>query len=133
MLFKDNLYSIVRQDIAEDVATFGLLLDADSVIYKAHFPSKPVTPGVCLIQIAEELFSISRAERFEIERVKNVKFVSLLDPIASPEIEVEISCVVPAGEGEYKSSIVFRSNETIFSKMSLIFKTKEKLIVKTNK
>ena len=33
MLFKDNLYSIVRQDIAEDVATFGLRLDADSVIF----------------------------------------------------------------------------------------------------
>jgi len=133
MLFKDNLYSIVRQDIAEDVATFGLRLDADSVIYKAHFPSKPVTPGVCLIQIAEELFSISKAEAFEIERVKNVKFVSLLDPIASPEIEAKISGVVPAGEGEYKSSIVFCSGETIFSKMRLVFKTKEKLIVKTNK
>ena len=38
MLFKDNLYSIVKQDIGEDVATFGLCLDADSVIYKAHFP-----------------------------------------------------------------------------------------------
>ena len=50
MLFKDNLYSIVKQDVGEDVATFGLRLDADSVIYKAHFPSKPVTPGVCLIQ-----------------------------------------------------------------------------------
>ena len=68
---------------------------------------------------------MSDTERFEIERVKNVKFVSLLDPIASPEIEAEISGVIPAGEGEYKSSIVFRSNETIFSKMSLIFKTKE--------
>ena len=44
MLFKDNLYSIVKQDIGEDVATFGLRLDADSVIYKAHFPSKPTEP-----------------------------------------------------------------------------------------
>ena len=53
----DNLYSINARELDKmgDKAIFGISLNADNVIYKAHFPSNPITPGVCLIQIALEI------------------------------------------------------------------------------
>ena len=34
---------------------FKVILNPDHLIYKAHFPGQPVTPGVCILQIIQEL------------------------------------------------------------------------------
>ncbi len=58
----DNLYSINAREFDNmgDKAIFGISLNADNVIYKAHFPSNPITPGVCLIQMALEITELCK-------------------------------------------------------------------------
>lgn len=125
MQFIDNLYFIEHQTIDKENnrATFGIKFNADNIIYKAHFPSKPVTPGVCLIQIAQELLTRCTGVVCNIKRVKNIKFTTLLDPITSPEIGVCIDGIVANNNDEYKVSVIFKKDEITFSKMSLIFNT----------
>ena len=57
MLFRNNLYFIDAAQRTEDGAVYTLRLNPDHVIYKAHFPGEPITPGVCILQIGQELLS----------------------------------------------------------------------------
>ena len=76
MQLLNNLYTIVAKDIPDDKISYNIKLDANHFIYQAHFPIEPITPGVCIIQIAKELLEDSLAKRLKIYLVKNVKFLS---------------------------------------------------------
>lgn len=123
MMFNDNLYFIASQqiDLEQNIAIFGLRLNPENVIYKAHFPSMPVTPGVCLIQIAQELFAKCIGEFCSIKRVKNVKFITILSPLETPELRATISGISLNESNEYRTTIVFDNDEQQFAKMSIIF------------
>lgn len=55
-------------------------LNSEHFIYKAHFPGNPITPGVCILQMAQELISMAVGEKLAVRRVKNVKFLKILVP-----------------------------------------------------
>ena len=58
MKLLNSLYSIVSESVTESGRDYNIVLDAEHFIYKAHFPGEPITPGVCIMQIAVELLSL---------------------------------------------------------------------------
>ena len=54
MLLKNSLYAIEGQETADGAVCYDIRLHPDHTIYKAHFPGEPITPGVCVIQIAKD-------------------------------------------------------------------------------
>ena len=67
-------------------ARYGIVLDEKSFIYKAHFPDEPVTPGVCIIQIAKELMEDHLKQPLDIKTIKNVKFLNVISPVTTPHV-----------------------------------------------
>ena len=59
MELKNSLYQITGKETNGTAVSYDLQLDASHVIYQAHFPGEPITPGVCIIQIAKELLEES--------------------------------------------------------------------------
>ena len=55
MELKNNLYKIIRKEGVGPVANYAIELIPSCVIYAAHFPGRPVTPGVCIVQMGKEL------------------------------------------------------------------------------
>jgi hypothetical protein len=51
------------------------------MIYRAHFPDNPITPGACIIQIAQELYEQACGHAVEISEVENAKFVKAMTPV----------------------------------------------------
>ena len=51
----DSLYKVISDTRSETGHVFSIELDPEHFIYKAHFPGEPITPGVCIMQIAKEL------------------------------------------------------------------------------
>ena len=86
MKLKNSLYTITRQDTQENGASYDLTLHAEHVIYQAHFPGQPITPGVCIIQIAKELLEDYAQKHYTIIAVKNVKFLSVISPVTTPRV-----------------------------------------------
>ena len=35
--------------------TYTIVVNENHFIYKAHFPNNPITPGVCMVQMIEEI------------------------------------------------------------------------------
>ena len=94
------------QVIAQDGLRFTVRLNAAHPIYKAHFPDMPVTPGACLVQIAEELTGR------KIERITNLKFMKPVPSTAeitytfTPRKEQEYQVVITDKEDTYARFVV---------------------------
>jgi glycosyltransferase involved in cell wall biosynthesis len=83
------------------------------MIYQAHFPNNPITPGVCLIQAAMELFAVLRGKNFSIKTLKNVKFTAPVSPTEYSEVDFHLAF------SDNNLKVEIREKETVFSKMSL--------------
>lgn len=118
MNFRNNLYFIDAENRTDSGVSYSLRLNADHVIYKAHFPGEPITPGVCILQMGFELLSEAVAERLEISCVKNVKFLSILRPDCAP-LTAEVQKIVADGD-TVKAQISFSSADTAIAKISLV-------------
>ncbi len=115
----NNLYEIKEQNGDE----FKLKLNSENVIYKAHFPERAVTPGVCVIQIAEELLEVYVGLNLTLEEVKNAKFLVVIDPHVNPEISYSITKISKDEQSQsLKVFFVISAEDTIFAKLSLKFK-----------
>lgn len=101
-----------------------LRLNADHEIYRAHFPGTPVTPGVCLVQMVGELLSQRVGRELTLNRVVNLKFVSVVSPLETPLIEVSFTSIDDDG-GQCKVKGTVTANGEQKTKYSLIFVTKD--------
>ena len=91
------------------------------MIYKAHFPGEPITPGVCILQIGAELLSEAAGERLELSVVKNVKFLSILRPDGKP-VKVSVDITERSG-GQVAAQVALSVLDVPIAKMSLICRT----------
>ncbi|MCR5313176.1 MAG: 3-hydroxyacyl-ACP dehydratase [Bacteroidaceae bacterium] len=118
MKLRDDLFKIKESEKTENGVRYGLTLNADHSIYKAHFPGQPITPGVCIIQIVTELAGDVLNQELFLKEIKNVKFLSVI----SPEDVKTISCdlvVKEIREDQYKVQATVFSEEIVYAKLSL--------------
>ena len=118
MTFRNNFYYIDSVTRSDNDVLYALSLNADHIIYKAHFPGEPITPGVCILQIGLELLSDTVNSELEISCVKNVKYLSVLHPDCTPLI-VDIHKII-VDDNTVKAQIDFFFANTSIAKMSLI-------------
>lgn len=119
MILKDNLYTIVANEVVEGGATYTIKLDPEHFIYKAHFPGEPITPGVCIMQIAHELLQLLCGYDLEIDCVKNVKFLRVIVPAKEQLVEYAFSKVSTEEEAVKCQVAVSIEGET-YAKLSIV-------------
>lgn len=121
MILKNSLYKIKYSNTEEK--SFNLDLVPDCLIYLAHFPEQPITPGVCIIQIASELLKELLQSDFELVSVLNAKFLAVINPLETNSIIYTFKKVVVDEDTEtVKVSVIVSNPETIFTKLSLLYK-----------
>lgn len=118
MKLSNNLFKILSQKGISTGVIYELSLLVESEIYKAHFPGKPITPGVCIAQIVEELLCDYLQEEYKLSEVKNIKYLQVISPVDSPEINVELKKIVKSEDTVTLQAVVFNGN-TIFTKLSI--------------
>ena len=121
MILNNNFFTIKSQNITDGKAEFRIKLNAEHFIYRAHFPNNPITPGVCLLQMTEELFSSLKGINFRIKALKNVKFTATINPLEFPEVDFLLDFV--ENENRWQVKVLIKENETVFAKISLALET----------
>lgn len=117
MKLKNNLYKIISTD--KETRQFLISLLPDSEIYRVHFPEEPVTPGVCVIQMATEIVEDELGESLRLKAIANAKFLAVISPPEVQEVIYRIKKQERDGD-IVKSQIVVSDKEgKIFSKLSL--------------
>lgn len=124
MLLKNSLYTIEKSEklTSSDEMVGGIFLlrlNPDHVIYQAHFPGEPITPGVCIVQMGKELMEVLLDKSLEVARVKNVKFLSVISPEDTTSITYTFRKVEWSADGkEVKAQIVVTSGDEAKAKIS---------------
>lgn len=127
MLLRNNLYTISQKEIDGLNGCFTIELNSSHFIYLAHFPEEPITPGVCIVQIGQELLELLLEEsclkkyRLEIKKVKNVKFLSVISPKNNTTIVYTMKKVEMSEDAmEVKAQIDVSFKDEIKAKISLV-------------
>lgn len=115
MNLNNELYTIVEE---HDNAV-KIQLRAESVIFKAHFPENPITPGVCQVGIVEELAEKLCGEKLSLREVKTLKYTDILRP-STENVEVKFDKLEAEGDVVAAKGTV-ASGGQVFTKFSLIF------------
>ena len=120
MNFLDNLF--LTQSITDTNDGFEALVQCnpDHLVYKAHFPGNPITPGACLLQTAGALMQQKMGRPLYLKSSKNIKYLSLLIPAEGKEVKFGFSHVTE-GETECKAQVVIADQTTVYTKMSLTY------------
>jgi len=119
MIFMNNLYkvdSIIEKSVSS--IRYHINLIADSVIFKSHFPSEPIMPGACIVQLVNELFELWTGQEAEIQRINNLKFLSPVSPAIVSTLDVFL-VVNQQDLGTMHLKAVISAGEKVFSRMSL--------------
>ncbi len=123
MILKNSLYTIADKRMEGSGIFYQILLDKNHFIYKAHFPNEPITPGVCIIQIAKELLEDYLHEEYEISYIKNIKFLSVLSPLSTPSVSYVFDKITILPEtNECKAQVQVQQDNVLFAKLLIIFK-----------
>ena len=92
------LQGILYETMAVDAAGATVRLLPESPVYQGHFPGYPITPGVCLVEIALELIAamadqvghderkVGHDEKVRLVGAKNIKFTSPIIPTEGTEL-----------------------------------------------
>lgn len=97
-MLKDNLYTVSSiEKRSDDSYAVGIALDASHNIFKGHFPGQPVLPGVCLIEMVKEILTTIKEKPYKLENANQIKYVQLVDPNASPTLNMSLQIKEEAG------------------------------------
>ena len=119
MKLRDSLYTIVSESKGEGRHDFNIKLDPEHFIYKAHFPGEPITPGVCIMQIAKELLEVAVSEDLTLSCVKNIKFLRIISPNEVTEICYSLA-KISREDDQIKVQVTVTAGEDAYAKLSLI-------------
>ena len=90
-MLQGDFYSIQsEEEISSESRRFQVEIKSDHPIFLGHFPSQPVVPGVCLIQISKELCEMIVHRKLFLEKSVNIKFLNVVDPRIHPVISFDI-------------------------------------------
>ena len=129
MTLQDNLFTILSHEAGQPA--FHVQLHPEWPVYKAHFPGHPITPGVCIVQMVQELLQIhldsSAAQnqakhRLQLWKAKNVKYTSIVSPEEVTELTVSFPKIEPQPDGSLKVQAQVLNGETLCTKLSATFR-----------
>ena len=130
MQLKNNLYKIIRKEGVGSVVNYAIELIPSCVIYAAHFPGEPITPGVCIVQMGKELVEDLLSEqrstlcKLMITKVKNVKFLSIISPNETLQLTYQVKKLVTSEDGtSVETQLIVLSEEKPMAKISLVLRT----------
>lgn len=119
MLLKD-FYTVLHTRQVEGEFITEIRIDKDHRLYQGHFPGRPVTPGVVLMQLFKE-----EAERqfncaLELQSASNIKFMAVVDPNLGENFILKSS--IEKENGSLKLKGIAQHNGCIALKINSIYK-----------
>lgn len=112
MKLLNDFYRIVEQDGRK----CKVEMNGDHKIYKAHFPGNPITPGVCLVQMAVEMCELIWREHYKLEEIEKIRYRHVVKPS-----DCSTFLFTPYGgeNGREKVVVKIEDNEKRFTEMTL--------------
>lgn len=117
----EALYSVKSFIKEENQLRAEIHLNAESEIYKGHFPNNPVTPGVLQIEMIKSVLAAQYQQKFRLFKMNSSKFLAVLNPNTTSVVSVQLTIQEESKE-EIKISGTISDADATFMKIQAIFK-----------
>lgn len=121
MVLKD-FYSVISSDHSDGAYTTTLKINNAHELYLGHFPGRPVTPGVILMQLFKEEAERVSKKNLQLEHASNVKFTAVVDP--NNDDQLILRSHIEESEGAVSLKGTAENNNSIAIKIQAIYKIK---------
>ncbi len=111
-------FTIVKTD--DKSINAKVTVNPSNPVFKGHFPNQPVTPGVMQLMLVRKILEQHFKKELNVISMNRVKFLAVLNPNESPEIEVEIIIVSLSEEG-IKIKAKGWNDKAVFFKFSALY------------
>lgn len=122
----DDFYTVIELDETVDpdpgqqergLKKFRIIvrLNPDHPVYGGHFPGNPVVPGVCQVQMIQELSSFVLNKELRFSKSDNIKFLSMIRPSDEPNLTVSMD-IRETDPGCWNVTASISSEEKVFLK-----------------
>lgn len=118
-----NDFFTIREFIVDEENEKEVIVDIDinHDIFKGHFPTDAITPGVCLIQMLTDILSTIEGEAYYLSASNQIKFISLVRPVETSSFNIAI-LIQNKTEDFIKLNAKYYKDDTIYFKMKGIYK-----------
>ena len=117
MILKDNFYTINELELVENKIHASIKIDSNHSIFEGHFPNNPITPGVVEMEIVKEIVSEGIQKTLKMSKMSNCKFLAILNPLNSSEVNVKID-VLEQENNRIRISAQILDQQTVYLKIS---------------
>lgn len=108
-----DFYSLAAFTADGRKVSASISLNSAHAVFQGHFPDKPVTPGVCMMQIIKELAEKWAGGPLMLKKARNVKFMAIINPFQHPNIQVELDVEEEDGLLSVKSTTSFEDTPAL--------------------
>lgn len=116
MVLRDKMFSVE----CEEGSKTKIQLHPDYLIYQAHFPGNPITPGVCIVQIIGELAESRVGRQLSLHKVVNLKFLAPLSPVETPFADVIFTAIEDEDDTVRTKGMIMAGDRTM-TKFTIIY------------
>lgn len=90
MLLED-FYEVKRISLSQESSYMAhIRLNKNHEIFKGHFPEKPITPGVCMLQIIKNITSEILGKKLKLISTGDIKFLAIINPEFHADLNLSI-------------------------------------------
>lgn len=118
-MLKDDFFKILKKNSDKGEFAFLLEFNREHPIFEGHFKGYPIVPGACLVQMAVEIFAFATQKKYQLKKVKNIKFLNIIKPLENPLIEMDIRCKEVEEKAISNILVVLENGEVCYGKMDL--------------
>ena len=119
MLIKD-FYKIDQLSSIETDLNASIVLNPEHEVYKGHFPSQPVVPGVIQLQIVKELLEKQLNQKLFMGSIAQVKYLIPITPLEFTELNISVA-IKSDESNTFKTNVSIHFGDTVFTKAKITF------------
>jgi 3-hydroxyacyl-[acyl-carrier-protein] dehydratase len=87
----NDLFSIDKISREDASVSVMLGINAESEIFKGHFPGHPVVPGACMLQIVKEVLEAVLNHPIRQKKADQLKFMIMIDPTKTSIVTLDMT------------------------------------------
>lgn len=118
MLLED-FYSVINSSRTGENIITELQINKEHDIFNGHFPGRPVTPGVILMQLFKEEVERQVKSSLRLQKATNVKFIAVVDPNVNDRLILD--CTIEEEAGVFKLKGVAKQKDVISLKINCLY------------
>ena len=113
-MLQGDFFEITNIEVTDTAIKADLVINAGHQIFEGHFPQQPVVPGVCMMQMVKEIIEKVVAEKTDLVRAGEMKFLAIINPKENNMIRATLKYNIEENGNMAVSATLFKESLIYF-------------------